>query len=182
MTVSETPLKGLYILEPHVIEDNRGFFMESYNSKTLRSAGITTEFVQDNHSLSVYGVIRGLHFQNPPFEQTKLIRSISGEILDVVVDIRKESPTFGQHFSILLSSENKKQLFVPPGFAHGFAALTQTAEIHYKCDQFYNKEAEGSVLFNDPKLGIDWRIDPSEMIISDKDLVSPNLDNLKSRF
>ena len=182
MTVSETPLKGLYILAPHDIQDNRGNFMESYNSKVLKAAGITTEFVQDNHSLSLFGVIRGLHFQNPPFEQTKLIRSVSGEILDVVVDIRKDSSTFGEHFSILLSAENKKQLFVPPGFAHGFAALSNTVEIHYKCDKFYNKEAEGSLFFNDPELGIDWRVKDLEMIISDKDQTSPTLQNLISKF
>ncbi len=182
MKILKTPIDGLLVIEPTVIKDDRGFFMESYNKKKLEEFGIFNTFVQDNHSKSQKGVIRGLHFQNPPYEQTKLIRSIAGNILDVVVDIRKKSPTYGQHYSIILSAENKKQLLVPAGFAHGFAALSDGAEILYKCDQFYNKESEGGLLYNDPELGIDWQIHSSEVIVSEKDKIHPKLKELKSQF
>ncbi|MEM9858682.1 MAG: dTDP-4-dehydrorhamnose 3,5-epimerase [Bacteroidota bacterium] len=182
MKIEETPFKGLFILEPTVLKDDRGFFMESYNEKRLQEFGIERKFIQDNHSRSQRGVIRGMHFQNPPYEQAKLIRSISGEILDVVVDIRKESKTYGEHFSILLSSENKKQLFVPPGFAHGFAALSDGAEILYKCDQFYNKDSEEGLPYDDPDLQIRWQLDLSEAIISEKDKVHSPFKDFVSQF
>ncbi|MEM7108319.1 MAG: dTDP-4-dehydrorhamnose 3,5-epimerase [Bacteroidota bacterium] len=182
MKLTKTSFEGLFILEPTILKDDRGFFMESHNQKQLEALGIASTFVQDNHSLSRKGVIRGLHFQNPPHQQTKLIRSISGEILDVVVDIRKKSLTYGEHFSIILSANNARQLFVPPGFAHGFAALTNNAEILYKCDQFYHKNAEGGLPYNDPNLKIDWQLDQSEIIISDKDKVHPAFKGFQSQF
>ncbi len=182
MKLIKTEFEGLFVLEPTVFEDERGFFMESYNKETLFSLGINTVFVQDNHSKSGKGVIRGLHFQNPPFEQTKLIRTLQGRILDVVVDIRKNSATYGKHFSIELTAENKKQLLMSPGFAHGFAALTDNVEIFYKCDQFYNRESESGLLYNDPDLNIDWKINPADLIISAKDKAQPGLKELNSAF
>ena len=182
MKLTETPLEGLFILEPKVLEDNRGFFMESYNKKKLEDLGISAEFVQDNHSKSIKGVIRGLHFQNPPYEQTKLIRAVAGELLDVVVDIRKQSPTYGQKFAILLSAKNKKQLYVPPGFAHGIEALEDGTEILYKCDQYYNSESEGGLLYSDPDLAIDWKVDLESAVVSDKDKIHPTLSGFESQF
>ncbi|HNP17417.1 MAG TPA: dTDP-4-dehydrorhamnose 3,5-epimerase [Fulvivirga sp.] len=178
----ETGFEGLYILEPNVFEDDRGFFMESYNKKELKSLGIDYAFIQDNHSSSSYGVIRGLHFQNPPFAQTKLIRVLFGKILDIVVDIRKSSPNYGKAFSIELSSENKKQLLVPKGFAHGFATLSETAEILYKCDCYYNKAAEGGLIFNDPTLNINWGIGENNVIVSEKDKLLSPFEGFKSDF
>lgn len=169
MNINSTDFEGLFILEPTVFEDHRGFFMESYNSKFLLSQGINSSFVQDNQSKSTYGVLRGLHFQNPPHAQTKLIRVLSGSILDVVVDIRKSSKTYGQSFSIKLSAKNKKQLLVPQGFAHGFSVLSDTAEILYKCDNYYNKESEGGLMYNDPAFNIDWRVPNEKVILSEKD-------------
>ena len=182
MTLTETGFEGLIVLEPRIFEDQRGFFMESYNQKTLAGLGINKVFVQDNHSKSSKGVIRGLHFQNRPYEQTKLVRTLKGRILDVVVDIRKNSATFGKHFSIEISEENKKQLLIPPGFAHGFTALTDDAQILYKCDQFYNAESEGGLLYNDPELNIDWKIDLAQAIVSEKDKVHPGIKDLDSTF
>lgn len=182
MKLTETPLAGLFILEPKVLEDNRGYFMESYNKKKLEHLGLVSEFVQDNHSRSHKGVIRGLHFQNPPFQQTKLIRSVAGDILDVVVDIRTASETYGQHFSVILSDQNKKQLYVPAGFAHGFAALSDEVEILYKCDQFYSKESEGGLLYNDPEFQIDWHIELEKALVSEKDKVHPLFKEFKSQF
>ncbi|TRX50966.1 dTDP-4-dehydrorhamnose 3,5-epimerase [Fulvivirga sp. M361] len=182
MKLTETGFQGLYVLEPSVFQDERGFFMESYNAECFKELGIDTVFVQDNHSRSNRNVIRGLHFQNPPFAQTKLIRTLKGIILDVVVDIRKTSATYGKSFSIELTSENKKQLFIPPGFAHGFAALTNDVEILYKCDQFYNKRSEGGLLYNDLSLDIDWQIDDVQAIVSDKDKVNPKLSEFNSMF
>ncbi|MEM6523600.1 MAG: dTDP-4-dehydrorhamnose 3,5-epimerase [Bacteroidota bacterium] len=182
MKLTKTPFAGLIVLEPSVINDDRGFFMESYNRNQLQKLGIVNTFVQDNHSRSQKGVIRGLHFQNPPYQQSKLIRSISGEILDVVVDIRKNSPTYGEHFSLLLSADNKKQLFVPSGFAHGFVALSDNAEILYKCDQFYHKDSEGGLLYNDPDLNINWQLDLSTSIISEKDKTHPAFKDFQSQF
>lgn len=175
MNVIETGYKGLLILEPRVFGDSRGYFMESYNKKTLLAAGIDIEFVQDNQSSSRKGVLRGLHFQNSPFPQVKLIRVLNGLILDVVVDIRREEPTYGKHFSIELSSEKKNQLLVPKGFAHGFVVLSEMAEVLYKCDQYYHPEAEGGIAYNDPSLKIDWRLSSEELILSDKDKIHPNL-------
>ncbi len=169
MKITSTKFEGLFILEPIVIEDNRGYFMESYNHKKLSEYGIDYKFVQDNQSKSNYGVLRGLHFQKPPYAQTKLIRAISGKILDVVVDIRKSSNTYGEYFSLELSGDNKKQLLVPKGFAHGFVVLSDTAEILYKCDDFYNKESEGGLMFDDVAFKIDWRIQHEKILLSEKD-------------
>lgn len=173
MPFIETGLPGLLVFEPMVFEDSRGYFYESYNQKIFGGAGIEHQFVQDNQSRSTYGVIRGLHYQVPPYAQAKLVRALVGSILDVVVDIRKGSPTFGKVFSIELSAANKKQLFVPAGFAHGFSVLSEVAEVMYKCDQFYSKASEQGIVYNDPALQIDWQIPLDKAIVSDKDLVLP---------
>ncbi len=182
MKITSTNFEGLFVIEPHIIEDHRGFFMESYNKQKLKELGLDFDFVQDNHSRSSYGVIRGLHFQNPPYAQTKLIRVVQGEILDVVVDIRKSSATFGQHYAIRLSAENKKQLLVPKGFAHGFSTLTNSAEILYKCDNYYNKDSEGGLLYNDQSISTDWLIPSDKIIVSEKDKTQPILSKLSSQF
>ena len=171
MTFERTEIEGLFIITPKVFGDSRGAFFEAYNEKVFNANGINIKFVQDNQSISTYGVIRGLHFQNAPHAQSKLVRVITGKILDVAVDIRKDSPTYGKHFSIELSAENKKQLLIPHGFAHGFSVLSETAEVIYKCDNFYNKESEGGIMYNDPSLHIDWKIPSGKEIISDKDLL-----------
>ena len=183
MPFIKTDFPGLVIFEPAVFGDDRGYFFESYNANTfLQEAGIDIRFVQDNQARSVYGVVRGLHFQNDPAAQTKLIRALEGTILDVVVDLRKGSPSFGRVFSIELSADNKKQLLVPQGFAHGYSVLSATAEVFYKCDNFYNKSAEGGLAYNDPSLNINWQIPAEKMILSSKDLVHPNIANTKSNF
>ena len=169
MQIQKTDFSGLFIIKPTIFEDSRGYFFEGYNKNVLKEYGINYDFVQDNQSKSSYGVIRGLHYQEEPYAQTKLIRVISGKILDVVVDIRKNSPTFKKTFSIELSEQNKNQLLIPKGFAHGFSVLSKTAIVFYKCDQFYNKQSERGILFNDPQLNIDWKIKPEDQIISDKD-------------
>src|SRR5688572_7023636 len=168
-----TDIPGLLVFEPKVFEDSRGYFFESYNEKIFEQQGIHTRFVQDNQSSSSYGVIRGLHYQMNPHAQTKLVRVLAGKILDVAVDVRKGSPTYGQHFTIELSAENKKQLLVPRGFAHGFSVLSEKAEVMYKCDGFYNKEREGGLRFDDPSLKIDWMIPADKALVSDKDKVLP---------
>ena len=173
MTFTETGFKDLVILEPKVFGDSRGFFMESFNARVIEDYGLPASFVQDNQSFSTTGVVRGLHYQNPPYAQTKLIRVLAGRILDVVVDLRRKEPTFGKWYSIELSSENKKQLYVPRGFAHGFAVLSETAEILYKCDNYYNKEAEGGIFYDDPALKIDWGLPSANAILSDKDKLNP---------
>jgi dTDP-4-dehydrorhamnose 3,5-epimerase len=182
MKVVETSFKDLFVLEPKVLGDSRGYFMESYSKRTLLEAGIELTFVQDNQSSSIKGVLRGLHFQKPPFAQTKLVRVLSGLILDVVVDIRKDEPTFGEYFSIELSSENKKQLLVPSGFAHGFIVLSEQAEVFYKVDEYYNAQADAGLLFNDPALNIDWKLPVQEFILSEKDKKHPLLAELGSIF
>lgn len=182
MKIISTEFSGLYVLEPTVFEDHRGYFMESYNHKLLQENGIDYQFVQDNQSKSTYGVLRGLHFQNPPHAQTKLIRAVSGIILDAVVDIRKSSPTYGKYFSIELSAENKKQLLVPKGFAHGFSVLSETAEILYKCDAFYNKASEGGLRFDDPAFNIDWKVPHDKVLLSEKDKVYTSFTAFKSDF
>ncbi|OLY92097.1 dTDP-4-dehydrorhamnose 3,5-epimerase [Cnuella takakiae] len=175
-------IPGLVIVTPKVFSDSRGFFFEAYNRKPFEEAGITANFVQDNQSQSSYGVIRGLHFQRNPFAQSKLVRVLQGTILDVGVDIREGSPTFGQHFSIELSAENKKQLFLPAGFAHGFSVLSETAIVAYKCDNYYSKESEGGIRYDDPELAIDWKIDPAKAIVSGKDLELPLLSESFANF
>ena len=173
MIIRESTLPGLLIIEPKVFEDARGYFFESYNVKELKAAGIDAEFVQDNQSLSQYGVLRGLHYQLAPFAQSKLVRVLEGSVWDVAVDIRKSSPTFGKYFGIELSAENKVQLFIPQGFAHGFAVTSPMAVFFYKCDSFYNPEAEWGIHFNDPDLAIPWPIAENGAIISAKDKVLP---------
>jgi dTDP-4-dehydrorhamnose 3,5-epimerase len=178
MKVTETELKGCFILEPILFEDERGYFFESFNAKKFNEA-ISEEvaFVQDNQSYSSYGVVRAIHYQLGDFAQAKLVRVLSGRVLDVAVDLRKNSPTFGKHFSVQLSGENKKQLFIPRGFGHGFSVLSETAEFFYKCDNFYNKASEGGIIYNDPSLNIDWQMPVDEIKVSDKDLELPVLEN-----
>lgn len=162
MTFTETKLKGCFILEPKIIKDERGYFMESYNKKTFNQGiGQEVTFVQDNQSFSTRGVLRGLHYQCGEHAQAKLVRVLQGEVLDVAVDLRPESETFGQYEAVLLSSDNQKQFFVPRGFAHGFLVLSETATFFYKCDNFYNKESEGGIIYNDPNLKIDWNFEES---------------------
>ena len=175
MKVIPTDIPDLFVLEPRIFTDSRGFFYESYNESTLRVNGINIDFVQDNQSYSTYGVLRGLHYQLHPYAQTKLVRVIRGRVLDVAVDLRKSSPTFGKHFSIELNADNKLQLLIPQGFAHGFVVLSEEADFLYKCDQYYNKASEGGILFNDPELNIDWKIPSSDIILSDKDAELPLL-------
>lgn len=175
-------MSGLQVFVPDLFEDSRGYFFESYNEKVFREAGIDFRWVQDNQSSSVYGVIRGLHYQLPPYEQAKLVRVLRGKILDVVVDIRKGSPTFGRSYCKVLSAKNRRQLFIPKGFAHGFSVLSEKAEVLYKCDGFYNRESEAGIIYNDPVLNIDWRIPAEEAIISDKDKQLPLLKDCKNTF
>jgi dTDP-4-dehydrorhamnose 3,5-epimerase len=182
MNVVSTGFKDLYVLEPKVLGDSRGYFMESYSSRTLLEAGIDLVFVQDNQSSSRRGVLRGLHFQNAPYAQTKLVRVLSGSILDVVVDLRKSEPTFGRYYSIELTSGNKKQLIVPKGFAHGFVVLSEMAEVFYKCDEYYYPQAEGGVLYNDTAINIDWKFTDKELLLSEKDKVHPKLAEAKFVF
>jgi dTDP-4-dehydrorhamnose 3,5-epimerase len=182
MNIEQTAIKDLVIITPAVFEDERGYFMESYNKTKLGDLGINIDFVQDNQSFSKKGTLRGLHYQNPPFAQTKLVRVLDGEIIDVAVDLRKESPTYGQSYAVLLTSENKKQLLVPQGFAHGFSVISETAVVMYKCDQFYDKASEGGIRFDDSKLNIDWGMDLSEAIVSEKDLILPDFSNCNSQF
>ena len=182
MNKEETFIKDLVVLTPDVFEDARGYFFEGYNKNKFSAISINIDFVQDNQSFSQRGTLRGLHYQNPPFAQTKLVRVLQGEIMDVTVDLRKDSPTYGQHFGIKLTAENKKQLLVPQGFAHGFSVLSETAVVLYKCDQFYNKASEGGIRFDDPTLNIDWGMDLKEAIVSEKDLVLPDFANCNSEF
>jgi dTDP-4-dehydrorhamnose 3,5-epimerase len=180
MDVITTPLDGLLLLKPNIFVDPRGYFFESYNIDDYAKHGINCAFVQDNQSLSNKGVLRGLHFQNPPYAQDKLVRVISGSVLDIVVDIRKSSPTYGQHYKVLLSGENNLALFVPKGFAHGFICLENNTLFYYKCSAVYNKEAEGGLLWNDPALGIDWGVDAP--LLSDKDLTYTEFAAFNSLF
>jgi dTDP-4-dehydrorhamnose 3,5-epimerase len=182
MKVSETPIKDLLIIEPRIFEDSRGYFFEAYNKHQLTANNINVDFVQDNQSKSSYGVIRGLHFQRNPKAQTKLVRVLEGRIFDVAVDCRKGSPTFGKWFGEELSAENKRQLFVPKGFAHGFSVLSETAIVFYKCDEFYAPESDGGILYNDPSLNIDWRIPKDKVILSDKDSKLPLLSQAEINF
>lgn len=170
MLVTKTFIEGLIILEPKIFKDSRGYFFESYNKESLLSHGLDYNFVQDNQSHSTYGVLRGLHFQEGEHAQSKLVRVLQGEILDVVVDIRPDSDTYLKYFSIRLSSSNKLQLLVPKGFAHGFIVLSDTAEVLYKCDNYYHPGAEGGLMYDDPELNIDWVLDPDHFIINEKDL------------
>ena len=181
MTISKTPIDGLLILEPKVFGDDRGHFFESFNTVEFKNAvGDNYEFVQDNQSLSDKGVLRGLHLQNPPFAQGKLVRVVQGSVLDVAVDIRKSSPTYGDHFSIELSAENNKQLWIPPGFAHGFISLEDKTIFLYKCTNYYSPESEATIMWNDYDLSIDWRITPTS--ISEKDKKGLEFSKFDSQF
>ena len=178
MNFTKTDIEGLIIVEPKVFEDERGYFFESYNEKEFVENGIDCKFVQDNQSKSSYGVVRGMHSQQGEYAQAKLVRVLEGKVLDVVVDIRKNSPTFGKTFSVELTAENKKQLFIPRGFLHGFAVLSEEAIFTYKCDNFYCKESEFGVRYNDPDLNIDWKIQKDKIIASEKDKTSHSFKEL----
>ena len=182
MPFTKTHIADLQVFDPKVWRDDRGYFYESYNKKTFQEAGIPTEFVQDNQALSTYGVLRGLHYQLEPYAQAKLVRVTQGEVLDVAVDIREGSPTYGEWYSIRLSAENKKQLFVPRGFAHGYVVLSDTAIFAYKCDNFYSKEHDAGILFNDPNLNVDWEIEIDKAILSQKDTLQPKFGTHKKFF
>ena len=182
MEVIKTEIEGVVIIEPRIFNDERGYFYESFSQREFEEKVCKTVFVQDNQSKSSYGVLRGLHFQKPPHCQSKLVRCIKGAVLDVAVDIRKGSPTFGKYVAVELTEDNHRQFFVPRGFAHGFAVLSDEAVFQYKCDNFYNKESEGSVAWNDPTLAIDWKIPAEQIILSDKDKMSKSLDNAEYLF
>lgn len=182
MNVIKTDIEGVVVIEPRVFDDARGYFFESYSKRRFDEAVRPVEFVQDNESMSTRGVIRGLHFQRPPFSQSKLVRCVRGAVLDVVVDIRRGTPTYGSHVAVELTGENRRQLFVPRGFAHGFAVLSDEAVFQYKCDNYYHPESEGGISIADNSLGIDWRINPAEAILSDKDLRNPMLRDFESPF
>lgn len=182
MEAIKTNIEGVYTIEPKVFKDQRGYFFESYNKLSLESLGIDYTFVQDNQSKSSYGVIRGLHFQKPPHAQTKLLRVVEGKIIDVAVDIRKGSPTYGKHVAVELSAENFKQLLIPAGFAHGFSVLSETAIVQYKCTDYYHPETEGGIMFNDSDIDIDWGIPLDEAVVSDKDLKHPSFAEFDSPF
>ena len=173
MPFTETEIPDLKIFEPTVFTDERGYFFEAFNAKVFREGGIEAQFVQDNQARSTVGVLRGLHYQVAPFAQAKLVRVIHGEVLDVAVDLRENSPTYGKWYSIRLSAENKRQFFVPRGFAHGYVVLSETAEFFYKCDNFYSKTHEGGIRWDDPTLKIDWEIDAAKVVLSEKDKVLP---------
>lgn len=174
MKIKHTPLKDCYIIEPTIFEDDRGYFFEKYNEKKFEElTGLNGHFVQDNISKSSYGVLRGLHLQKGEHAQAKLVSCLEGKVLDVALDLRKDSPTFGNWFSLELTAENKLQLYIPRGFGHGFSVLSEIAVFSYKCDNFYNKESEGSVLWNDQELNVDWRLPSEDVILSEKDTLSP---------
>ncbi len=178
MIIKETKLKGCFILQPQVFNDKRGYFSESYNQQTFNNKlNLNINFVQDNESQSPKGVLRGLHYQIGEHAQAKLVRVIKGRVLDVSVDVRKDSPTFGKHVSVELTEDNKKQLFVPRGFAHGFIVLSDTAIFSYKCDNYYNKNAERGIIYNDPALKINWGLPDEALIVSEKDIILPTLAN-----
>ena len=187
MDIIRTSIDGVLIIEPRMFKDERGYFFESFSQrefdeKVTPILGHNIHFVQDNESMSSYGVMRGLHFQRPPFAQSKLVRCVKGAVLDVAVDIRKGSPTFGLHVTIELTEENHRQFFIPRGFAHGFAVLSETAVFQYKCDNFYHPEADGGINIKDKSLGIDWRIPVEKAILSEKDLKHPCLQDYDSPF
>lgn len=182
MEVIHTAINGVVIIEPRIFGDNRGYFFESFSQREFEEKVCRTTFVQDNESKSIAGVVRGLHFQKPPFSQSKLVRVVRGAVLDVAVDIRKGSPTYGQHVAVELTEDNHRQFFVPRGFAHGFAVLSDEAIFQYKCDNFYAPQSEGAIAWNDPALGIDWRVPAENRILSEKDMHHPLLADLDSPF
>jgi len=180
MKFIKQPLEGVFLIEPAIFKDERGYFFESYNENAFLKAGINSRFVQDNQSKSNKGVLRGLHFQNPPFDQGKLVRVVKGAVSDVIVDIRKKSPTYGQHLTILLSEENQQMLWIPPGFAHGFVTLEDNTLFFYKCTNVYNKASEGGIIWNDPDLNIDWGFE--NPLVSPKDAELSHFKELISLF
>lgn len=182
MNIIKTPIEGLLVIEPQVFRDARGWFIETYQEERYRAAGVEARFVQDNQSCSSYGVVRGLHFQRPPFTQAKLVSCTHGRVLDVAVDLRKDSPTYGQHFAVELNEDNHLQFYIPKGFAHGFSVLSNTAVFSYKCDELYHPEADGGILLSDPALRIDWQIPEEERILSEKDKHHPLLRELDNPF
>ena len=182
MEIIKTEIEGLLIIEPRIFSDARGYFFESFSQREFEEKVGPIHFVQDNESMSTYGVMRGLHFQRPPFTQTKLVRCVSGRVLDVAVDIRKGSPTYGKHVAVELTGDNHRQFFIPKGFAHGFAVLSDKAVFQYKCDEFYHPEADAGISILDESLGIDWRIPTADVILSDKDTRHSMLKDFESPF
>lgn len=182
MKINKTSIEGLYLIEPIIHKDRRGYFMESYKSSIIKTISPNIKFIQENESMSSFGVLRGLHYQNIPYQQTKLVRVIKGKVLDVVVDLRPKSPSYGKHESFILSSKNKNQLYIPKGFAHGFLVLSKKAIFNYKVDNIYNQKSESGIIYNDKTLNIDWKLNNDEMIISSKDLSLPNFNNIKSKI
>ena len=182
MEIIKTDIEGVVIIEPRIFKDERGYFYESFSQREFEEKVCHTTFVQDNQSKSSYGVLRGLHFQKPPYCQSKLVRCIKGAVLDVAVDIRKGSPTFGRHVAVELTEENHRQLFIPRGFAHGFAVLSEEAVFQYKCDNFYCKESEGAIAWDDPQLAIDWRIPADSILLSEKDRHNRNIEEAEYLF
>ncbi|MHA7108591.1 dTDP-4-dehydrorhamnose 3,5-epimerase [Sunxiuqinia elliptica] len=182
MEITTTPIAGLLVITPKVFRDDRGYFLETFNIKKLEEAGINTSFVQDNESKSTQGVIRGLHYQLNPYAQGKLVRAIEGTVYDVAVDLRKDSPTFGQWYGVELSGENKKQFYIPRGFAHGFSVLSETAVFAYKCDAYYHPEAERGIRFDDPELNVDWKVDVQKAVVSAKDEASVSFAKAEYNF
>ncbi len=182
MNVIKTPIEGLLIIEPRVFHDARGYFVETYNEQRYREAGVDAAFVQDNQSCSTYGVVRGLHFQKPPYTQAKLVSCTKGRVLDVAVDLRKESPTYGKWYAVELSEENHRQFYIPRGFAHGFSVLSEQAVFTYKCDNLYHPEAEGGLLLSDPDVAIEWQVPEEMRVISEKDTKHPLFKDLVSPF
>ncbi len=182
MKIINTAIDGVVIIEPTMFKDDRGYFYESFSQISFEERVCSTTFVQDNQSQSSYGVLRGLHFQKPPYSQSKLVRVVEGSVLDVAVDIRKGSATYGEYVAVELTGENHRQLFVPRGFAHGFVVLSDKAVFQYKCDNFYNKESEGSIIWNDKDINIDWQVDADKLILSDKDKINQSFSEFESPF
>ena len=182
MRVTKTDIEGVVIIEPRVFADERGYFFEIFSERDFAEQVCDIHFVQDNEAKSSYGVVRGLHFQRPPHAQSKLVRVVKGKVVDVVVDIRKSSPTFGKHIAVELSAENHRQLFIPQGFAHGYAVLSEEAIVEYKCDDFYHPECEGGIAWNDAALGIDWQIPADKIILSERDKHHPALAECNKLF
>ncbi|OKZ14259.1 MAG: dTDP-4-dehydrorhamnose 3,5-epimerase [Bacteroides oleiciplenus] len=178
MEIIKTQIEGVVIIEPRLFKDERGYFFESFNQKEFEDKVCKTKFIQDNESKSSYGVVRGLHFQKPPFAQSKLVRVVKGAVLDVAVDIRKDSPTFGQYVAVELTEDNHRQFFIPRGFAHGFSVLSKEVIFQYKCDNFYAPQSEGAIAWDDPDLGIDWQISIDDILLSEKDKSHPKLAEL----
>ncbi len=182
MNIIKTEIDGLLIIEPRLFKDSRGYFFESFNQRDFEEKVAPVNFVQDNESKSGYGVVRGLHFQKPPYSQAKLVRVIKGRVLDVAVDLRSDSPTYGKYVAIELSEDNHRQFFIPKGFAHGFSVLSEEAVFQYKCDEYYAPQSEGSVIWNDPDIGIDWGIPQEDIVISEKDGKAPLLKDIEKLF